>query len=114
PTDWAAFGDFVGGFLTPVLTFFSLLGLLFTIQQANKALAASRDALRSQDEQAAFARFQTSFYASLDSLERFLSQDRIAIGLAGGRAIDVMIRSANQTLESSSQCPALQAGDQWA
>ncbi len=43
PEYWGTFGDFVGGTLNPILSFFALLALLITIILQNRELEATRD-----------------------------------------------------------------------
>lgn len=43
---WGAFGDFIGGTLNPFFTFFSVLGLLYTIHQNNKTLEINKEEMR--------------------------------------------------------------------
>lgn len=47
---WGAFGDFIGGTLNPILSFFSVVLLLWTIKQNRKMLDNSSDALKSNME----------------------------------------------------------------
>ena len=42
---WGAFGDYVGGTLNPILSFFALIALLYTIHIQSKELKLSRDEL---------------------------------------------------------------------
>lgn len=44
--DWGTFGDFIGGTLNPFFTFFSVLGLLYTIHQNNKTLEINKEEMR--------------------------------------------------------------------
>lgn len=45
PNVWGTFGDFIGGTLNPVLSFLSLIALLFTIVLQQKELGYSRKEL---------------------------------------------------------------------
>lgn len=45
PERWGAFGDFVGGTLGAILSFFAFIALLFTIHIQSKELAATREEL---------------------------------------------------------------------
>lgn len=47
---WGAFGDFIGGTLNPILSFFSVVLILWTINQNRKMLDNSSDALKSNME----------------------------------------------------------------
>ncbi|UXZ94582.1 hypothetical protein K3169_19720 [Pseudomonas phytophila] len=50
--DWGTFGDFIGGFLNPLLSFFGLIALLLTIVLQGKELELTRKELkRSADSQ---------------------------------------------------------------
>lgn len=44
PDDWSYFGSYVGGVLSPVLAFASLVGLLMTLTQQRAAIAVQRTA----------------------------------------------------------------------
>ena len=35
PAEWGAFGDYIGGLLSPTLSFFALIGLLLTLHETN-------------------------------------------------------------------------------
>lgn len=43
PEYWGTFGDFIGGTLNPILSFFALMALLITIILQNRELEATRD-----------------------------------------------------------------------
>jgi uncharacterized membrane protein len=70
---WGTFGDFLGGTLNPILSFLSLLALLFTIVLQNKELQETRKELRqsreAQEEQT------KSFQAQLKLLEQKEKRD---------------------------------------
>lgn len=70
---WGTFGDFLGGTLNPILSFLSLLALLFTIVLQNKELQETRKELRqsreAQEEQT------ESFKAQLKLLEQKEKRD---------------------------------------
>ncbi len=46
PEKWGLFGDYLGGVLNPVFSFFALLALLFTIVLQSRELSASREELK--------------------------------------------------------------------
>lgn len=60
--DLGSFGDFLGGVLTPLLTFLTFVGLLQSIHLQREELAATREELaasaRAQEEQAEYMREQ--------------------------------------------------------
>lgn len=35
-SDWGSFGNYIGGLLSPILSFFALIGILLTLHQTNK------------------------------------------------------------------------------
>lgn len=67
---WAAFGDFVGGTLGSILSFFGFIALLFTIHIQSKELAATREEL----ERSATAQEKT--VASLKKQSNILSRQQ--------------------------------------
>jgi len=88
PKHWGEFGDYFGGTLNPILSFLSLIALLFTIVLQSKELELTRDELkRSADAQAAtkevldkqsetLARqqFESTFFSLLDQHNKALEQ----------------------------------------
>lgn len=86
---WGTFGDFIGGTLNPILSFFALIALLLTLvlqsnqlEISSKALDISRtelaltreevarsaDALSSQDKNLYMQRFENTFFRLLEHL----------------------------------------------
>jgi len=84
--DWGTFGDFIGGTLNPILSFLSLIALLFTIVLQSKELEATRTELRRSasaqestqailDEQSktlARQQFEGTFFSLLDQHNKIL------------------------------------------
>lgn len=61
--DWAAFGDFAGGVLSPVLAFISFLGLLVTLKQQREAATIQKIA---EDDQKYFDHAVASMERAFD------------------------------------------------
>ncbi len=55
PEDWAYFGSYLGGTLTPILAFLSFVALLITIQIQHKELSETSETLKLQN-------FETTFF----------------------------------------------------
>jgi len=78
--DWGTFGDYVGGLLNPILSFFALLALLITIVFQSRELKLSReeleltreelkrssDALEKQSETLKIQNFENTFFHMID------------------------------------------------
>ena len=58
-SDWGTFGDFVGGILNPLLSFFGFIALLYTV-------TIQREALESNDKIQAKQQFESTFFALLN------------------------------------------------
>lgn len=69
PTNWGAFGDFVGGLINPLIAFFAFYWLTKSVIIQKTELAATRDALeetqRAQEDQVQIA-LQTAKIQSLN------------------------------------------------
>jgi len=72
------FGDFIGGTLNPILTFFMLMGLITTIILQKKELTLARrefqrsaDALSEQSKSLELQRFESSFLNLINQLKKF-------------------------------------------
>jgi uncharacterized membrane protein len=50
-SDWGTFGDYIGGTLNPILSFLSLIAILYTITQQNHALKISQEELENTREE---------------------------------------------------------------
>ena len=70
---WGTFGDFLGGALNPILSFLSLIALLFTIVLQNKELQAARKELKQSRK--AQEKQTKSFEAQLNLLEQKEKRD---------------------------------------
>ena len=75
-TTLGAFGDFLGGTLNPIFTFLMLIGLVATIvlqkielSLARKEFGRSADALKAQDLNLEYQRFENTFFKLLEFLE---------------------------------------------
>ncbi|MDC7692411.1 putative phage abortive infection protein [Vogesella indigofera] len=73
------FGDFVGGVLNPLLTFFTFIGLLWTISIQQKELSLTREemiegrlVLAEQARTISQQRFESTFFALLDQFHNVL------------------------------------------
>lgn len=71
-----SFGDFIGGMLNPVFTFLMLLGLIATIvlqknelSLARKEFTKSADALKDQNINLEYQRFENTFFTLLNFLD---------------------------------------------
>ncbi|MDP3589233.1 MAG: putative phage abortive infection protein [Methylobacter sp.] len=110
PKDWGEFGGYFGGTLSPVLSFLSLIALLFTIVLQSKELELTRDELkRSADAQAATKnildkqsetlvrqQFESTFFSLLDQHNKVL--DSLTSPRAGKR-VTVLSEAIEDILE---------------
>lgn len=93
--DWGTFGDFIGGTLNPILSFLSLIALLFTIVLQSQELEATRieltrsasaqestkQILEEQSNTLARQQFENTFFSLLDQHNKILENlSSIAIG----------------------------------
>ncbi|MGI0119655.1 hypothetical protein [Zooshikella sp. RANM57] len=120
--DFGAFGDFLGGALNPLFTLLMFVGLIITIvlQQkelslTRKELEASAKALRGQERNLEFQRFENTFFKLLelfnDAVERVQIKPRKNITYTGREAFkqierrldDENISGINYVLERSFQ-----------
>lgn len=62
---WGEFGDYVGGVLNPILSFFALIALLFTIRIQVKELKISTRELRKSAEAFEQQNFESTFFQLL-------------------------------------------------
>lgn len=118
------FGDYIGGTLNPILTFFSLIALLWTIgiqsrdleltreelRRSAKAQEATKEVLNRQSETLARQQFESTFFSLLDQHNKALeplttinpgdTRNRIGriLRLSLHKATD--LESAKETLES--------------
>ena len=87
-SDWGTFGDFIGGTLNPILSFFSLIALLFTIALQSKELESTRIELKrsasaqentekilyEQSKTLARQQFESTFFSLLDQHNKALEK----------------------------------------
>lgn len=78
--DFGTWGDFVGGLLNPLLTFLTVIGLLFTIhlQQrelrlTRKELAKSSNALEAQNLTTKQQRFENTLFSMIEMLNQIVN-----------------------------------------
>lgn len=50
PAEWGSFGDYIGGLLNPILSFFALVGLLLTLHEANRTNERQWEYLRNTEK----------------------------------------------------------------
>lgn len=65
-SEWADFGNYVGGTITPIISFFALLALLYTIKIQSIELLKTTTQLSKQSEILDQQKFESTFFSLLD------------------------------------------------
>lgn len=80
-SSFGEWGDFFGGVLNPILTFFTFMGLLITIilqqaelKESRKEFKRSADALNEQSQNLKQERFETTFFNLVSSLNASINE----------------------------------------
>lgn len=104
---WGAFGDFIGGTLNPILSFFALIALLLTITLQSRELEATREelkrsssaqeasekALKKQSEILNRQQFEQTFFSLLEQHNTVLEKlTRVSDRWTAGRSDLDMVR----------------------
>lgn len=74
---WAAFGQYLGGFLTPILGTFTLLGVLYIAHLQTEVVAETRRTRRSQRRYSRRKNFERIFFRMLDTIDAHFAQTAI-------------------------------------
>ena len=74
---WAAFGQYVGGLLTPILGTFTLLGVLYIAHLQRDVVAETRRSRRSQRRSDRRRNFERVFFRMLDTIDARFAQSAI-------------------------------------
>lgn len=103
-TQWAEFGDYVGGTLNPILAFFSVVFLLKTITIQSKELKATRKELKHSaraQEQSSTALKKQNFYTEQQIEKLRVKEKKEDIH----QIISVIDRKINTLLENKCESP---------
>lgn len=94
-TVWGAFGQYIGGLLTPVLGTFTLVGVLYIAHLQRGVVAEARRARRSQRQHYRRRSFERVFFRMLDTINARVRQTSIKVrtGELQQPAIDTGLRS---------------------
>lgn len=76
-TAWSEFGSYVGGVLGPILTFFTLIFMVKTLDSQNKANAALRDEAKENEKSEQLKSFSALFFNMIDSQKLLLEKFKI-------------------------------------
>jgi hypothetical protein len=74
---WGAFGQYIGGLLTPILGTFTLVGVLYIAYLQRDVVAEARRAQRSQRRHYRRRNFERVFFRMLDTIEARFEQTSI-------------------------------------
>src|SRR6478672_3463071 len=74
---WAAFGQFLGGILTPILGTFTLLGVLYIAYLQRDVVAETRRTRRNQRRHYRRRSFERVFFRMLDTIDARFAQTAI-------------------------------------
>lgn len=74
---WAAFGQYIGGLLTPILGTFTLLGVLYIAHLQRDVVAETRRTRRSQRRHDRRRNFERIFFRMLDTIDARFAQTAI-------------------------------------
>ena len=74
---WAAFGQYLGGLLTPILGTFTLLGVLYIAHLQRDVVAETRRSRRSQRRHDRRRNFERVFFRMLDTIDARFAQTSI-------------------------------------
>lgn len=99
---WGEFGDYVGGVLNPLLAFFALIALLYTIKLQSDELKLSREelqlsreeleksaiALRQQSETLRIQNFESTLFNLIKNFRDVIDSINSDAGNTGKRALD--------------------------
>ena len=76
---WGAFGEYIGGLLTPVLGTFTLVGVLYIAHLQRDVVAETRRAQRSQKRHYRRRNFERVFFRMLDAIDARVGQTSITV-----------------------------------
>ena len=115
PDDWAAFGDYVGGVLNPIVAFAALTILAFSVGIQQRELHAARLAIKAQAKHAEDMVWLSAMVAVVDYQERRiakLNEEKAALprgGVLGQNTLVDMekVRIAEQLLEATTRRDSL-------
>lgn len=85
--DWSGFGNFVGGALSPILSFFALIALLFSIHHQTKELKKSNSMLTKQNNLIQKQSTETTYFHLLKLLNQIVQSLSIEIKNGNGREL---------------------------
>jgi hypothetical protein len=76
---WGAFGEYIGGLLTPVLGTFTLVGVLYIAHLQRDMVAETRRAQRNQKRHYRRRNFERVFFRMLDAIDARVLQTSITV-----------------------------------
>ncbi len=85
PSDWGAFGDYIGGLVNPVVGLATVILVIFSINIQRRELRASLQEMKHANEAAARMSFEQSLFAWLGNYQMLLSS--IKVDDRGGRQV---------------------------
>ncbi|MEK6352090.1 MAG: hypothetical protein V4796_02205 [Burkholderia cenocepacia] len=99
-TAWSEFGSYVGGVLGPLLTFFTLIFMVKTLDSQNKANAALREDAKENEKAERLKSFSALFFNMIDSQKLLLDRFRIDFPVDG---VKVTKRGADAIMKIESE-----------
>ncbi|WP_063901886.1 hypothetical protein [Burkholderia pseudomultivorans] len=84
-TAWSEFGSYVGGVLGPILTFFTLIFMVKTLDSQNKANAALRDDAKENEKTERLKSFSDLLFNMIDSQKSLLERFKIDFPIDGAK-----------------------------
>lgn len=74
PTEWGAFGDYIGGLLNPTLAFLSFIGVLWTLKMSREELVETRSVMDAQLKTQSLQQFDSLYILMINQLDSIFTK----------------------------------------
>lgn len=105
---WGVFGDYIGGVLNPVLSFFAFIALLYTIVLQSRELKLTRGemeksslALKEQSYTLKLQNFENTFFKLLEIHLESISNSMLAGNKKGYKCFETIFNSASSSIDAN-------------